>query len=102
MVKLTGILLGLAVLDGDGVDELVRIRTGLDTEWTAETGFETGLANMGPGRDTKVIDDATLQLVPCCYRFKMPRFEEQNVNIYILKSLCRHRSFQQKLLDGHP
>ena len=34
------------------------------------------------------VDDATLQLVPCCYRFKMPRFEEQNVNIYIFKSLC--------------
>ena len=47
------------------------------------------------------IDDATLQLVPCCYRFKMPRFEEQNVNIYILKSPCGHQSFQQKSLDGH-
>ena len=27
-------------------------------------------------RRIKKIDDATLQLVPCCYRFKMPRFEE--------------------------
>ena len=42
------------------------------------------------------IDDATSQLVPCCCRFKMTRFEEQNVNIYIFKSLCRHQSFQQK------
>ena len=47
------------------------------------------------------IDDATLQLVPCYYRFKLPRFEEQNVNIYLFKSLCRHQSFQQKSLDGH-
>ena len=31
-------------------------------------------------------DDATLQLVPCCYRLGMPRFEEQNVIIYIFKS----------------
>ena len=93
--------MGLAVLDGDGVDELVRIRTGLDTEWTAETGFETGLAIMGPGRDTKVIDDATLQLVPCCYRFKMTRFEEQKVYIYTFKSPYRLQPFQQKSLDGH-
>ena len=28
-----------------------------------------------------VVDDATLQLLPCCYMFKIPRFEEQNVNI---------------------
>ena len=41
-------------------------------------------------------EDATLQPVPCLYRFKKPRFEEQNVNIYIFKSLCRHQSFQQK------
>ena len=44
--------------------------------------------------------DATLQLVPCFYRFKMPRVEEQNINIYIFKSLCRHQCFKQKSLDG--
>ena len=47
------------------------------------------------------IDDGTLQLVPCCYRFKIPRFEEQNINIYIFKSLCCHQSFPQKSLDGN-
>ena len=47
------------------------------------------------------IDDATLQLVPYCYMFKMPHFEEQNVIFYIFKNPCCHQSFQQKLLDGH-
>ena len=47
------------------------------------------------------IDDATLQLAPRCYRFKMPRFEEQNVDIYIFKSLYSLQSFKLKLLDGH-
>ena len=46
-------------------------------------------------------DDATSQLVPCCCRFKIPRSEEQNVNIYIFKSLCRHQSFQQKSPEGY-
>ena len=30
--------------------------------------------------------DATLQLVPCFYRFKMPRFEVQNMNITFSKA----------------
>ena len=47
------------------------------------------------------IDDATLQLVPYCYMFKMPHFEDQNVIFYIFKNPCCHQSFQQKLLDGH-
>ena len=61
---------------------------------------------MNKAHDTHRVDVeakffATLQLVPCCYRFKMPRFQEQNVNIYIFKSLYRHQSFQQKSPDGH-
>ena len=61
------------------------------------------LGVLGPQSDSvhHTIDDATLQLVPCCYRIKMPCFEEQNINIYIFKSPCRHQSFQQKMLDGH-
>ena len=47
------------------------------------------------------MDDATSQLVPRCCRFKIPRFGEQNVNIYIFKSLCRHQSFQQKSPEGY-
>ena len=50
---------------------------------------------------TLSIDDATTQLVPRCYRFKMPCFEEQDVNIYIFKSLYRQQSFEQKSLAGH-
>ena len=45
-------------------------------------------------------EDANLQPVPCFYRFKIPRVEEQNINIYIFKSLCRHQCFQQKSLQG--
>ena len=47
-----------------------------------------------------IMDDATLQLVPCCCKFKLPCFEELKVNIYIFKSQRRHQSFQQKSLDG--
>ena len=59
------------------------------------------MTNDWTSNDKAGIDDATSQLVPCCCRFKIPRSEEQNVNIYIFKSLCRHQSFQQKSPEGH-